>query len=180
MSDRKFVTRGALMQCNKGSHCRRLNLINGHGFEMCIEGRTGESGESMNENGKRHPFLLDTDTVVATEEMPGTEQQNISWFGVCTEAAYEGENICLQPDTSRGTPKNNETVHGTKCQPLIQGKWENTKEDIEFITANGSGTLLTTDSYLICDACGGIISFVEEDEETSNGTEYWDEQDEGR
>lgn len=77
MSDRKFVTRGALMQCDKGSHCRRLNLINGHGFEMCIEGRTGESGESMNENGKRHPFLLDTDTVVATEEMPGTEQQNI-------------------------------------------------------------------------------------------------------
>ena len=27
MSDRKFVTRGALMQCDKGSHCRRLKIL---------------------------------------------------------------------------------------------------------------------------------------------------------
>lgn len=41
MSDRKFVTRGALMQCDKGSHCRRLNLINGHGFEIVHRGKDG-------------------------------------------------------------------------------------------------------------------------------------------
>ena len=177
MADRKYVTRGALMQCSKGSHCRRLNLTNGHGFEISIEGRKDDSGALMNEAGKRHPFVLDTDVIVATEGMSDTAQQNISWFGVCSDPKYKGESITLKPDTSRGEPKNKDNVTGTKCRPVISGEWEEVKDNVKVTGPNGTGKLLTTDSFLMCDACGGRISFVSIDNEKSDGTDYWDEQD---
>lgn len=177
MADSKYVTRGALMQCSKGTHCRRINLVNGHGFEISIEGRLDDSGAPMSETGKRHPFILDTDVIVATQEMMETAQQNISWFGVCRDAKYKGESISLQPDTSRGKPKDKKNVTGIKCHPVISGYWEDVKESVKITGPNGTGHPLTTDSFLMCDACGGCISFVSIDGEKSDGTDYWDEQD---
>lgn len=176
MADKKYVTRGALLQCSKGTHCRRLNLIHGHGIEISIEGRTDDAGAPMSEAGKRHPFMLDTDVIVATKDMSATVQQNISWFGVCREPKYKGESITLHPDTALGEPKNKE-VTGTRCHPVIHGTWESVKESVEVQGPNGTGRLLTTDSYIMCDACGGRISFVQKDGEPSDGTDYWDEQD---
>ena len=165
------------MQCSKGTHCRRLNLINGHGFEISIEGRVNDEGTLMNEDGKRHPFVLDTDVIVATQEMSDTVQQNISWFGVCREPRYKGENITLQPDTSRGEPKDKKNITGTKCHPVISGVWEDVKDTVTITGPNGTGHPLTTESFLMCDACGGRISFVSIEDEISDGTDYWDEQD---
>lgn len=178
MADKKYVTRGALMQCSNGTHCRRLNLTQGHGFEMSIEGRTDDSGTAMSEAGKRHPFVLDTDIVVALPGMGADVQQNISWFGVCREATYQGENVVLKPDTSLGEPKSHDNVTGTKCIPLITQSWEQVKDRVVIKGASGEeGHLLTTDSFLVCDQCGGCITFVDVDGEVSDGTDYWDEQD---
>ena len=168
------------MQCSNGSHCRRLNLTNGHGFELIIEGRVDDSGVPMSEAGKRHPFVLDTDIIVATQEMSETAQQNISWFGVCSAARYKGESITLQPDTSKGEPKDKKNVNGIKCRPVVSKFWEEVEETITITGPNGAGHPLTTDSFLMCDACGGYISFVNMKGEKSDGTDYWDEQDKMR
>lgn len=173
MVDKKYVTRGALLRCDKGTHCRRINLIQDHGIGMELQ------GEKKNSDGKDHPFLLDTDVIVGTEVDPDGQQQNISWFGICNEYSGEdAEHIILKPDTSLSKPTDTKNLSGSKCKPIITGTWECVKESIEVQSDNGCGHFLTTDSYLICNVCGGKISFVKDTKgQRSDGTDYWDEQD---
>lgn len=169
MTDKKYITRGVLLSCDKGSHYRRMNLIKDHGIGMYIDGTLAEGKP---EEGKPHPFVIDTDIMIGDETTPEDVQQNISWFGVC-ECCSEGKSICLKPDERKGTTDGNVTGH--KCKPIITGNWENAKDTIEVQSINGSGHLLTTDSYLICNR-GGIIKIVTDaNGTTSDGTDYWDE-----
>lgn len=182
MADAKYVTRGALMWCDKGSHCRRINLINDHGMRIDVT--------NLEKEDKRYPFILDTDVAVGNEDCGKKDQQNISWFGVCnSDCLRTNERVGLKPDPRIAGEGNTATVTGKKCCPEFpEGtRWESVKEKIAVDTletlqkrANGemveSAHLLTTDSYLICPAGGGIIRFREVDNIVSDGTDYLKDQ----
>ena len=174
MADKKYITRGALLECSNGTHCRRLNLIDGHEIEIDFEGAKDDSGKLRSSKGKKHPFMLDCDTKIDGKD----SKYNISWFGVCKQPNYSGKDVTLKPDPYRVSSKNQSSVSGTKCEPKIKGKWQKVKKKVKVNSPNGTGCFLTTDSYLVCDRCGGIIRFVTDKKgNTSDGTDYWDEQD---
>lgn len=160
MSDVKsYVTRGAILVCDCGTHCRRVNLIADHGWGIDV-------AAIEDEEKKPHPFILSCDTIVGDEGMGATEQQNISWFGVCGAGVKGTDDVTLLPDKIL-KPNETKNEYGKKCKPVILSTWQNTKESIEVYSQTGAGYPITTDSYLVC-KYGGYIKIMPD----SNGNEY--------
>ena len=92
-----YITRGALLACDMGSHKRRLNLPQSHGVYI-----------------NNNPLINDSDCTL----------DNISYFGVCASQTppKNAVSVCLvkQEGESKG-----QTVTGSKCCPNIVGKWNN-------------------------------------------------------
>lgn len=144
----EICVRGAMMRCKCGTHYRRLNLPVGHGaFE--------------NDRPK-----------VNMNDMEVGADKNIPYFGVCKGEGNPGtaETVVLVNDCPRDAfgkkigESDGKNVKGTKCTPMIIGKWQNPHE--ECIVDGASA--ITPCSYLICQY-GGIIEIVDSgqhDEET--------------
>lgn len=159
MSDIKsYITRGAILTCDCGTHCRRVNLRVDHGFGIDVA--------DMEDEKKTHPFILSCDSYDEQKSAESGKRQNISWFGVCKGGVRGSDNVTLKPDTllNENASKNE---YGPKCCPQILGDWQNTKGNIEVISNNGTGNPIMSNSYLVC-KYGGVISIME----NSNGNEY--------
>lgn len=134
-----YAVRGALMRCNHGSHCRRLNLPMDHGSYVL-----------------NHPLMCKTDCKAGIE---GSDI-NIPTFGVC-EVLKEGKTILLK----REAPETG-NVRGKRCVPDIVGTWEAVHSETH-VGENGEAAL-TTLSYLICNH-GGMITIQRSGQEDSDG-----------
>lgn len=146
-----YVVRGALLKCQYGSHCRRLNLPRCHGVYTL-----------------KKPIVFKRDCKGGTE---GADI-NITTFGVCTcPGNPTGGSVCLEkeaprnPDGSFTGEAASGTVTGTPCIPDIIDVWEDThgethigKEDEE---------ALTTRSFLVC-SYGGLIEIIRSGQEDSD------------
>lgn len=128
--NQEYLVRGAMLYCTKGSHPRKLNLPQCHGFYV---------------NG--HPVIRDTDCVPV---------ENISYFGVCqANTPPDGaEEILLDVYVPEGEESTGEEIQGLRCCPNINGKWRNLHMPTKI---KGEEHAVTTNSYLAC-SCGGLIS----------------------
>ena len=118
-----YITRGAMLKCKYGTHSRRLNLPEDHGFVI--------------DNGSeeyKHPFIIESDCV---------PEKNIRYFGICNcDTPPDSEKVYLVGQNNEGR------LSGKKCMPKIKNeKWNQTKDDVYI---NGS-KVFTEDSYLICE-----------------------------
>lgn len=130
MSEREeYLVRGALLQCDKGSHPRRLNLPQCHGVYAM-----------------EHPMIQEKDCVPV---------DNISYFGVCRAETppKDAEEILLDAYVPEGEVSTGKEVQGLRCSPDIVGNWRNCHETTKI---KGEERAATTASYLVCN-CGGII-----------------------
>lgn len=149
-----YLTRGAMLYCDCGSHPRRLNMIKDHGFKMELEDNYEEG----------HPFVSASDCVVG-------DYANISYFGICQAEASKGEEtIHLKAYTPEGEEPSTEVLTGPKCKPVIDGKWKNTKKNTK-INDGSTEEAVTSLSYLCCTKTGIIVPI-------SSGLEYAGSQDE--
>ncbi|SFR67911.1 PAAR-like protein [Anaeromicropila populeti] len=148
-----YLMRGALLQCNCGSHPRRLNLPEDHG-EVVIT-----------EDEYKHPIVHENDCVIGPTG-------NIDYFGVCSNLPKNANPIVLTPYVPDGeeTPPAGSIVEGGKCIPVFPlNKWSDTKEDVR-IQDGSDCKVVTTKSFLKC-LNGGIITPL------SSGMEYKGEKD---
>lgn len=143
-----YVTRGARMHCDCGSHTRRLNIINDHGWII------NHYGDDYN-----HPIANEDDY---------KENVNIKSFGICGSSKMKSNNTITLYAEGEGESDDAKTVTGSPCTPLFDTKWQDTKEDSE-VNSETDGKvgskMLTTNSCLVC-RYGGIIQFI------SSGLEY--------
>ena len=142
-----YITRGARMYCNCGSHARRLNLLRDHGWVI------NHDGDDYN-----HPIANENDYKVNV---------NVNSFGVCIRGNIQSnDDIVLYLEGEEG--EDGKTVNGPRCAPLFDDKWQDTKEDVILdleSDKSGNAKLLTTKSCLVC-RYGGTIQFM------SSGLEY--------
>lgn len=171
MSEVRYITRGAVLKCDCGSHVRFFNLPKDHGEYIVM-------------NGIKYPLVGEKDCEVG-------ENGNIRYFGVCTklqEQCAEGTYVppedperIVQPEVEGagaikqqvGTislyrlsddGKTVEVVTGIKCCPQIVGeRWRDTKEDA-FMWCHGETLVkrVTTESKLYC-KYGGVITVLDEE-----------------
>jgi hypothetical protein len=149
-----YLTRGALLYCDCGTHPRRLNLPVDHGVKIELEDNY-EAG---------HPFVTASDCKVG-------DYENISYFGICQAEASKGEEtIHLIAYTPEGEEPSAEVQTGPICKPIITGKWENTKKSTK-INDGTTKEAVTSLSYLCCKKTGVIVPI-------SSGLEYAGDKDE--
>jgi len=98
MNQKQYLVRGALLNCDKGTHPRRLNLPVSHGSYVAEK-----------------PMISQSDC--------GT--QNISYFGVCTGATppKDAESVSLIAYGEENAQADVKKVNGPKCCPDIVGQW---------------------------------------------------------
>lgn len=138
-----YVVRGALLHCQYGSHCRRLNLPLCHGVYTL-----------------KKPIMFKKDCVV---------KDNIPSFGVCSSpdnptsgsVSYAKE-APRNPDGSFTGEAASGTVTGTPCVPAIVNVWDDTHDDTH-IGKEGEPAL-TTRSFLVC-KYNGLIEIVRSGQE---------------
>ena len=134
-----ILVRGALLECNYGTHPRRMNLPKSYGSYV---------DEEM-----EHPFVSEKDCIFCAE---GSKDGNITFFGVCNSEnndSSDKEKICLRPYNDPSTVENK---IGTKCKPVIVGQWLNPVKE-SYVKENGKKYLkIKNDSVLIC-KYGGVI-----------------------
>ena len=143
-SDFPYLVRGAVLQCDYGSHSRKLNLPICHGVYATV-----------------HPMVHELDCEVG-------DDKNIPTFGVCGSSKHPqdkfmGETVLL---VSEDDPSKN--VKGCPCTPVIVGgRWLNPHPTTKIAENNAAArwmnpanrtyhSALTTDSFLVC-AYGGLI-----------------------
>lgn len=103
-----YVTRGALLKCQCGSHCRRLNLAMSHGI------------------------YANKKAMVHEDNCNPINGENISWFGVC-QSPYnktKGASILLEVDKTLD-PNATGNIRGTPCIPRIVGAWRDTHTQLK-------------------------------------------------
>lgn len=103
-----YVTRGALLKCQCGSHCRRLNLAMSHGI------------------------YASKNAVVHEDNCNPINGENISWFGVCQSPfnKTKGASILLEVDKTLD-PNATGNIRGTPCIPRIVGAWRDTHAQLK-------------------------------------------------
>lgn len=146
-----YVVRGALLHCQYGSHCRRMNLPRCHGVYTM-----------------KKPIVFKQDCKGGTE---GADI-NITTFGVCScPGNTTGGSVCLEKEAPRnpdgsftGDPASG-TVTGTPCVPDIIDVWEDTHGETH-IGKEGEDAL-TTRSFLVC-SYGGLIEIIRSGQEDSD------------
>lgn len=138
-----YVVRGALLRCQYGSHCRRLNLPRCHGVYTL-----------------KKPIMFKKDCVV---------EYNISSFGVCSSSDNPtGGSVSYVKEAPRNLDGSftgeaaSGTVTGTPCVPVIVNVWDDTHDDTH-IGKEGEPAL-TTRSFLVC-KYNGLIEIVRSDQE---------------
>ena len=131
--EEKYITRGAVLKCPYGSHTRRLNLLEDHGFRF-----ENSDGDDV------HPFISEVDC----------GEENIRYFGICNcSTPPDTETVYLVGQNGEGR------ITGKCCRPEIkQGKWQQTKEDATLADHN----IVMQSSYLICN-CGQCKIQIETD-----------------
>lgn len=94
----EYLVRGALLQCECGSHPRKMNLKRSHGIYV---------------NGK--PQILQSDCTL----------ENIPFFGICSSETppKDAETVSFE-----AYGNSEQTVTGCQCCPDIIGKWRNCNE----------------------------------------------------
>lgn len=103
-----YVTRGALLRCQCGSHCRRLNLAMSHGV------------------------YASKNAVVHEDNCNPINGENITWFGVCQSPSNKtkGASILLEVDKTLD-PNATGNIRGTPCIPRIVGAWRDTHSQLK-------------------------------------------------
>ena len=146
-----YVVRGALLHCQYGSHCRRMNLPLCHGVYTM-----------------KKPLVFKRDCKGGTE---GADI-NIPTFGVCScPGNPTGGSVCLEKEAPRNSDGSftgeaaSGTVTGTPCIPNIVGVWEDTHAETH-IGKEGEEAL-TTRSFLVC-SYGGLIEIIRSGQEDSD------------
>ena len=131
--EEKYITRGAVLKCPYGSHTRRLNLLEDHGFRF-----ENSDGDDV------HPFISEFDC----------REENIRYFGICNcSTPPDTETVYLVDQNGEGR------ITGKCCRLEIkQGKWQQTKEDATLADHN----IVMQSSYLICN-CGQCKIQIETD-----------------
>jgi len=143
-----YVVRGALLKCQFGSHCRRLNLPRCHGVYTL-----------------KKPIVFKRD---CKGGMEGADI-NVTTFGVCTSPGNPtSASVCLKkeaprnPDGSFTGDAASGTVTGAPCMPEIIGAWEDTHGETHI--GEEDEEALTTRSFLVC-AYGGLIEIIRSGQE---------------
>lgn len=143
-----YVVRGALLHCQYGSHCRRMNLPRCHGVYTT-----------------KKPIVFKRDCKGGTE---GADI-NITTFGVCScPGNPTGGSVCLEkeaprnPDGSFTGEAASGTVTGTPCIPDIIDVWDGTHAETHIGKENEEA--LTTRSFLVC-SYGGLIEIIRSGQE---------------
>lgn len=143
-----ILTRGALLRCSCGTHCRRLNLPQSYG--VYIDG------------DKKHPKVHANNCMVG-------DDKNISYYGVCKSknGPETKENINLEPYVwPDGTKTSESKVSGNRCMPKIMKMWFDTVSDEQILDLDDAETYegLSMKSFLVC-KYGGIITAYESGQE---------------
>lgn len=148
-----YLVRGAELMCSQGSNKRMMNLSPCHGVYI-----------------KAHAVVHELDCIQGEEE-------NITWFGVCTPGEeLETEQIQLIGDDGK-------KCHGKKCKPHILGTWMESYDQTKIVD-NGNKlpkedgeiegcNTLTMDSFLVCKH-GGIIMPINSGQDREVGAEEFD------
>lgn len=152
-----YVSRGALLFCKYGTHSRRLDLEEDHGYRVSYS----PDGTYM------QPFINYKDTKY------GENHGNVKFFGVCQcPDPPEGNEVILVKDKRlKDDGSGEENVKGPKCRALLDSVWLDAKED-KVLGGNGEYAV-TTRSFLFCKR-GGIIEIY------SSGQEYTGDEDDGK
>lgn len=152
-----YVSRGALLFCKYGTHSRRLDLEEDHGYRVSYS----PDGTYM------QPFINYKDTKY------GEEHGNVKFFGICQcPDPPEGDDIILVKDKRlKDDGSGEENVKGPKCTALLDSVWLDAKED-KVLGGDGEYAV-TTRSFLFCKR-GGIIEIY------SSGQEYTGAEDENK
>ncbi len=139
-----YLTRGANLRCNMGSHARKINLLEGHGLEFL----------KMDDQYYPHPLLAESEIVL---------EENICYFGICNSSTPppDAPTICLKPEQ---TAQSNQTakqgtsdpLEGKKCIPKILGGWLDTKDDVVLDVKGTDQKVLLMTSCLVCANMGLI------------------------
>lgn len=146
-----YVVRGALLKCQYGSHCRRLNLPRCHGVYTM-----------------KKPIVHKQDCKGGTE---GADI-NVTTFGVCT---CPGNPTRGSVTLKKEAPRNGDgsftgdaasgTVTGTPCIPDIIDIWDDAHEETHIGKENEEA--ITTHSFLVC-SYGGLIEIIRSGQEDSD------------
>ena len=148
-----YLVRGAELMCSQGSNKRMMNLSPCHGVYI-----------------KTHAVVHELDCIQGDEE-------NITWFGICTPGEeLETEQIQLIGDDGK-------TCHGKKCKPHILGTWMESYDQTKIVD-NGNKlpkedgeiegcNTLTMDSFLVCKH-GGIIMPINSGQDREVSAEEFD------
>ena len=137
-----YLVRGAYLRCQYGSHIRRLNLPESHGF-----------------------YIKDYPLMNAMDNKPGEGSGNIPPFGVCmAPAGPKGVGTVLlksekvNPINKKPYPgKIDDNVKGPPCTATIVGPWQNAHQETLIGEANRTPSeAITTGAFLVC-LYSGII-----------------------
>ncbi len=143
-----YVVRGALLRCQFGSHCRRLNLRRCHGV-----------------------YILNKPLVSKQDCKGGAEGAdiNVTSFGICSCSGKSAEQIVHlkkeAPRYSNGSftgETTDEIISGPPCIPDILDTWDNTHAETHIGEENEEA--LTTRSFLVC-SYGGLIEIIRSGQE---------------
>lgn len=118
--DKEYITRGALLACECGSHMRRLNLIKDHGEIIYL-------GDEY-----KYPMIDESDCEFG-------EDKNIGYFGICSSSKCQNEEtVVLKKYTPYGETQSEEIVEGPKCNAVLESKWRDVKSDA-YVKDNEAG-----------------------------------------
>lgn len=146
----EYVVRGALLKCEYGSHCRKLNLPKCHGVKIM-----------------GHPVMNDGDILAGLGDDSDKNIINIPSFGIC-DSPNKGKigegTIDLKKDKPRD-PKTGEIIGeaqdgiitGKRCKPEFIDNWQQSYSKTKI--GNSENYAITTNSFLVC-KYGGTITIL--------------------
>ncbi|MFI3212247.1 MAG: DUF4280 domain-containing protein [Eubacteriales bacterium] len=162
MKPDQYVVRGALLECDMGSHQRRIHLpLSRYNF-MKI---------NLNDNSSEVEFdeIMCANDFEAEVIGKSLHEVNIPFFGKCSgtpvqnivEGYKKRAKVVFVDNTFKADPNySSGVIRGNRCIPVIVGGWQNVHDKTKIVDSPA----LTTNSFLICN-CGGIIRVVRSGQE---------------
>ena len=146
----EYVVRGALLKCEYGSHCRKLNLPKCHGVKIMS-----------------HPVMNDSDILAGLGDDSDKNIINIPSFGIC-DGPNKGQIGEGTIDLKKDNPRNLETgeitgeapdgiITGKRCNPNFTDNWQSSYGKTKI--GNDGNYAITTNSFLVC-KYGGTITVI--------------------
>ena len=166
MKKEEYVVRGALLECDQGSHERRMHLPETRGIELVIVG-------DKDDTAVQYEDLMCTSDYLAETEGSNLNDVHIPHFGICKCEGNTNDNVSYakrakvvinkESNKFEEDPAFKDGVQrGQKCLPVIVGTWENSCLDLKMGSDDVSA--ITTNSFLVC-TYGGIIRIVRSGQE---------------